>query len=53
MYERKSFSLHELRNGFEAIEPELIRFPSLNRDLLRSRVEKFIKHCEYKPEENQ
>ncbi len=53
MYERKLFSLHELRNGFEAIEPELIRFPSLNRDLLRSRVEKFIKHSEDKSEENQ
>ena len=36
MYEKKLFSLEKLSNGFEAIEPELIRFPSLNPDLLRN-----------------
>lgn len=53
MYEQKLFSLNELRNAFEAIEPELIRFPSLNPDVLRSRVEKFIERFEDKMEEEQ
>lgn len=52
MYEQKLFSLEELRNSFEAIAPELIRFPSLKPDVLRSRVENFIKLFEDK-EENQ
>jgi hypothetical protein len=38
MHKRKLFSLSELRNCFEAIVPELIRFPSLNPDLLRSKA---------------
>jgi hypothetical protein len=46
MYEQKLFSLEELRDCFEAIECELIRFPSLNPDLLRNRVEQFIERCE-------
>jgi len=45
--------LNGLWNGFEAIEPELIRFPSLNPDALRSRVEKFIERSQDKPEEDQ
>lgn len=52
MYEQKLFSLNGLRNAFEAIEPKLIRFPSLNPDVLRSRVEKFIERFEDKPEED-
>lgn len=43
MYEKDLFSLQELRNCFEAIVPELIRYPSLNPDAIRSRVESFIK----------
>ncbi len=46
MYERKLFSLLELRNYFEEIESELIRFPALNPDLLRNKIEQFIEHCE-------
>jgi hypothetical protein len=46
MYKHKLFSLHDLKNCFEAIAPELIRFPSLNPDALRTRVEKFIERCE-------
>jgi hypothetical protein len=42
MYEQQLFSLGDLREGFEAIVPELIRFPSLDADVLRSRVEAFI-----------
>lgn len=42
MYEQKLFSLKELRNCFEAIAPDLIRFPSLDPDTLRSRVDDFI-----------
>jgi hypothetical protein len=42
MYDRKLFSLSKLRDCFEAIAPELIRFPALNPDVLRSRVDNFI-----------
>jgi len=51
MYTQKLFLLEQLRDSFEAIAPELIRFPSLNPDLLRSRVEKFIEDCESNSEE--
>jgi hypothetical protein len=53
MYKQKLFSLNNLRNCFEAITPELIRFPSLNPDILKSRIEKFIERCENNLEENQ
>lgn len=46
MYEQNLFSLRELQECFEAITPELIRFPSLNSDTLRNRVETFIKQFE-------
>jgi hypothetical protein len=46
MYDQKLFTLENLLSGFEAIEPELIRFPSLDPELLRSKVEQFIKCCE-------
>ncbi len=46
MYDQKLFSLSNLRGCFEAIAPELIRFPSLNPDILRSRVENFIDRFE-------
>ncbi|MBR8830991.1 MAG: hypothetical protein Cpurp_07300 [Chlorogloea purpurea SAG 13.99] len=39
MYEQKLFSLNQLGNCFEAIAPDLIRFPSVDSDVLRSRVE--------------
>lgn len=51
MYEQKLFSLKELRDSFEAITPELIRFPSLDPDVLRNRVENFIDRCEGESEE--
>ena len=51
MYEQKLFSLKELRDCFEAIAPELIRFPSLNPDVIRSRVENFIARSEGNPKE--
>ncbi|WP_347566134.1 hypothetical protein [Scytonema sp. UIC 10036] len=53
MYEQRLFSLRELRDCFEAIAPELLRFPSLDPDMLRSRVENFIERNEGKPEEGQ
>jgi hypothetical protein len=53
MYEQKLFSLTDLQNCFEAIAPEFIRFPSLDPDRLRSRVENFIQQCEGNPEEDQ
>jgi hypothetical protein len=46
MYDQKLFSLSKLRDCFDAILPEIIRFPSLNSDLLRSRVENFIERFE-------
>lgn len=52
MYEQKLFSLKDLRDCFEVIAPDLIRFPSLNPDVLRSRVENFIKRFEDALEED-
>lgn len=46
MYKQKLFFLQDLRNCFEAIAPDLIKFPSLNPDVLRGRVENFIKRLE-------
>jgi hypothetical protein len=46
MYKQKLFTLEDLRCGFEAIESELIRFPSLDPELLRNKVEQFIDRCE-------
>jgi hypothetical protein len=53
MYAQKLFSLSKLRDCFEAIAPELIRFPSLNPDVLRSRVENFIERFEDQGSEEQ
>jgi hypothetical protein len=46
MYEQKLFTLEKLRDCFDAIESELIRFPSLDADLLRNKIEQFIDSCE-------
>jgi hypothetical protein len=46
MYAEKLFTLQDLGGGFEAIEPELIRFPAVKVDVLRDRVEAFIKNHE-------
>lgn len=51
MYEHELFSLKDLRDCFESIAPDLIRFPSLNPDALRSRVENFIERFEGNLEE--
>jgi hypothetical protein len=51
MYAQKLFSLKDLRNCFEVIEPELIRFPSLDADALRGKIEAFIANLERNPEE--
>jgi hypothetical protein len=53
MYEQKLFDLEKLRDCFEAIEPELIRFPSLNPDVLRNRIEQFIQRCDSTSESDQ
>ena len=53
MYEQKLFSLEKLRDCFKAIESELIRFPSLNPEILRNRIEQFIERCESTSERNQ
>lgn len=45
MYEQKLFYVEELRDCFNAIEPELIRFPSLSSDVLKRKVEQFIESC--------
>jgi hypothetical protein len=52
MYEQKLFSVKELLNCFEVIEPELIRYPSIEPDVLRNRVERFIENLNGKPENN-
>lgn len=48
MYDKQLFSLDNLSDSFEAIEPELIRFPSLDPDDLRRKVESFIEQFEQK-----
>lgn len=53
MYEQNLFTLEELRDGFESIEPDLIRFPSLDADVLRNRVTNFIQCFEGKLEDDQ
>ena len=53
MHEQKLFSLRKLYDCFEAIEPELIRFPALDPDVLKDRVEHFIERFEPQPEEGQ
>jgi hypothetical protein len=53
MYEQKLFSLEELRDCFEEIAPELIRFPSLDPDRLRNRIAQFIERCESTSESHQ
>ncbi len=53
MYEQRLFSLKDLRDCFEAIVPELVRFPSLEEDALRSSVENFIEQEGGKLEEGQ
>ena len=45
MYEQALFSLDELQRNFEAIAPDLIRFPSLDAEALRIKVESFIEGC--------
>jgi hypothetical protein len=53
MYQQKLFSLEKLHDCFNEIEPELIRFPALDPDLLRNRIERFIEWCERKSEREQ
>ncbi|WP_396135758.1 hypothetical protein [Chamaesiphon sp. VAR_69_metabat_338] len=53
MYKQKLFTLEKLRDCFSAIEPELIRFPALDPDLLKNRVEEFIDCCENTSEREQ
>jgi hypothetical protein len=53
MYAQKLFSLEELRHCFDAIEPELIRYPSLDPDLLRNKIEQFIQQYESTSEDIQ
>lgn len=43
MYAQQLFSLEDLDNCFKAIEPDLIRFPSIDPEVLKNRVETFIK----------
>jgi hypothetical protein len=49
----RCFGLEELRDCFKAIAPELIRFPSLDPDRLRTRIEQFIERHESTSESNQ
>jgi hypothetical protein len=49
MYEQKLFTLEKLLNCFDAIESELIRFPALDAELLRNKIEQFIDRYENTP----
>ena len=53
MYNQNLFSLQDLQDGFNAIEPEIIRFPSLDPEILRTRVEEFIESCNKQTEESE
>lgn len=53
MYEQGLFSLVNLRDCFGAIEPELIRFPSLDVDVLKGRIEHFTAQVEQDSGEHQ
>ncbi|WP_027269053.1 DUF6036 family nucleotidyltransferase [Leptolyngbya sp. PCC 6406] len=46
MYAQKLFSLPDLQDGFQAIESDLIRFPAVNPDVIKSRIEAFIQGAE-------
>jgi hypothetical protein len=46
MYKQKLFTLEKLSDCFNEIESELIRFPPLDADLLRNKIEQFIDRCE-------
>ncbi|MBE9136157.1 hypothetical protein IQ254_02895 [Nodosilinea sp. LEGE 07088] len=45
MYAQRLFSLEGLRDCLSAIEPDLIRFPSLNPEILKGKVNKFIEQA--------
>ena len=51
MYAQGLFSLNELQTSFDAIEPELIRFPSLDADALCDKVTTFIQKRQLNQEE--
>ena len=53
MYDQNLFSLLDLQDGFNAIEPEMIRFPSLDPVILRTKVEQFIESCHAQTEEHE
>lgn len=53
MYEQKLFSLQQLNDSFEAIAPDLIRFPALDPDALKRKVENFIRQNKRQPQEEQ
>jgi hypothetical protein len=44
MYAQKLFNIEQLRGCLIAIAPDLIRFPALNPDILKNKVEKFIQN---------
>jgi len=48
MYAQRLFSLEDLCDCLRAIEPELIRFPALNPEALKSRVNNFIEQTSSK-----
>lgn len=53
MYAQGLFSLKTLRDCFEVIEPELLKFPALEVDVLRNRIESFASQVrEQAKEEN-
>lgn len=45
MYEQGLFLLGDLRRSFAAIAPGLIRFPSIDSEILRERVDAFIEQA--------
>lgn len=52
MYKQKLFSIEKLRECFKSVAPELIRFPAIDSQVLRSRVEGLINQLEASEEQS-
>ena len=50
MYKKSLFSLENLIASYEAIEADLIRFPSLEPDDIRRKIQSFIELTKQLPE---
>ena len=45
MYSQELFSLEDLRNCFEVIESDFIRFPAIEPDIIKGQINQFIEQA--------